>query len=244
MSRLHTIVTSILAVTVLVLLALLVASCSAYRDVELVTAQPCDPGYTLKTVLGAPVCDNGQKSVPARAVLSPILAESQRYVVGQMKNTLEVYRFQYYSGIVLFVCVIGLVIAAIAFAYAQFSLVRQIAQARLAAYKERASKGADLDEIEKLFTPENVSLGASSVSVQTTNLGLAILVVSLAFFYLYLKTVYPITLESSLGLEKSFQAMGTIASPAPSATTAPPRAQAAHGSARPAPARRSPTVSR
>jgi hypothetical protein len=80
-----------------------------------------------------------------------------------------------------------------------------------------------IPDIGKLYPTQQVALDPKSVSAQTSYLGFAILLVSLGFFYLYLANVYPISVPSSLGLDKAFQGLAASPSPSsvPSQTTSP-----------------------
>jgi len=193
------------------------------------TASPtCPSGYKLSTLSGSYLCDGGGANVRSvqwsAAPLSPVLATAQRYVIGQMSNTLDVFRFQYYSGIILFVMVIGLVAAALFFSYLQFSIVQRIARAHATFYETALSSGSDAIEpdLSRLYPVQQAALGPQSISAQTSYLGFAILIASLGFFYLYLANVYPISMQSNLNLDKAYQQVAAGQSPAASP---PPTAQ-------------------
>jgi hypothetical protein len=100
-------------------------------------------------------------------------ANAEKYAAWRYNYVESVFTWQYYSSFVLFGVVLALVAAGLYFAYRQFSL--------------------SIDIAGKTFNSEEVTIGSHGVVVKTSFLGVAILAFSLAFFFLYLRFVYPIT---------------------------------------------------
>lgn len=91
----------------------------------------------------------------------------------------KVFYWQFISSVIIFFVVILIVIAGIYFAGKQFWLsVERV--------KERTQANSETD------TQTTVKISASGLEIQSSLIGLMILVISIAFFYLYLIHVYPI----------------------------------------------------
>lgn len=118
------------------------------------------PGQTTLQSLAA--IDSGT----ARAYVAA-LRELYLYQRTGFQHRAKVFRWQFYSSIVIFVIVHLLVLAGLYFSWMQFR------------------KGSD-------GMASNLEISHTGVKVQSSVLGVIILVVSLAFFYLYLVYVYPI----------------------------------------------------
>ncbi len=123
----------------------------------------------------------------ASAAYDEYLKAFYEYNTDALKNRHDVFSWQYYSTIVIFLLVIMLVVAGVVFAALQFR-------------HGMRRKNQNVDTIE-------LSLG--SLKVSSSTMGIIVLTLSMGFFYLYLKFVYPVTIV-------------TDSSPPPSAT-APPR---------------------
>jgi uncharacterized protein YpmB len=109
------------------------------------------------------------------------------YFTESLKQRYETFQWQQESGKIIFWVVIAIVFIALFFAAVQFRItMRQL--------KMRQPKGAkELQEnvVEKADVHE-VELSMKGVKVNSSVLGVVILVISLAFLYLYLVFVYPI----------------------------------------------------
>jgi hypothetical protein len=93
----------------------------------------------------------------------------------------RIYEWQFYSGIALFTVVIALVGAALYFAYVQFR------------FSLRASS----------MDPQTIQIDTHGLAIKSSFLGVVILAFSLAFFFLYLRYVYPITETPSVSATAS-----------------------------------------
>jgi hypothetical protein len=83
-----------------------------------------------------------------------------------------VFRWQFYSSIVLFTVVNLLVLIGIFFSWLQFR-------------RDLSTPGSEAAETQ-------LAVSTEGIKIQSSILGVIILVISLAFFYLYLVYVYPI----------------------------------------------------
>ena len=115
--------------------------------------------------------------------------EYYAYRVWGLRHRREVFAWQLYSSRIIFGIVILLVLSGIAFAAIQFyvGMKERLAEATDSRRKDRPSEKSNDDERTEL----NVS--AEGIKVSSPVLGVIILVVSLAFFYLYLVYVHPIS---------------------------------------------------
>lgn len=97
----------------------------------------------------------------------------------------RVFEWQLLSSRVIFVVVLTLVGSGLYFAAAQFRIAMRAAKSNLG-----ASQRSTQDPALSLST--QLEIGAKGVVVNSSVLGVIILALSLAFFYLYLVHVYPI----------------------------------------------------
>lgn len=109
----------------------------------------------------------------------------REYLIYYKKGYIQRYkviRFQNLSTKVILFVVISLVILGMFFAWYQFRIAMNAVKARIKS-GDTSSYSAEVQEI---------SIGESGVVARSSYLGVIILIVSLAFFYLYLVFVYPI----------------------------------------------------
>ena len=100
------------------------------------------------------------------------LREQYEYKITGFRHRKNVFRWQFYSSIAIFAMVLFLVAAGVYFSWIQFQRDLQVADSK--------DKGTELQ------------VSTEGIKIQSSVLGVIILVVSLAFFYLYLVYVYPI----------------------------------------------------
>jgi hypothetical protein len=104
------------------------------------------------------------------------LQEYYDYHISGLKHRSKVFRWQLFSSKIIFIVVIILVFAGIYFAAVQFYIGLKHVKGKLPDYNDRTEITASMKEIK----------------VSSPVLGVIILVISLAFFYLYLVHVFPI----------------------------------------------------
>ncbi len=105
------------------------------------------------------------------------------YFSAGMDHRTKIFRWQHFSTRVIFVFVLLLVSAGLAFSYMQFRLYLR-ASGRTRAPAE-APPGRKMDT--------DIEISTGGVKVSSNVLGVIILALSLAFFYLYLVYVFPIS---------------------------------------------------
>ena len=149
----------------------------------------------------------------ARATTEVSIKESQTRlarIIGETdsrKSDLEIRRqlftHQLYYNIAIFILVGGVVITGLRFSYLQFAAEILLLRARVAAAKSidsskmaPESKARFLDELGKPANASSSALELGPIKITTTFVGLIVLSISLAFFYLYLAHVYIIRPES------------------------------------------------
>jgi hypothetical protein len=147
-------------------------------------------GTTRKTPLEGTAATGGSPSADAASPVAPpewlkdaatnqlflqAMGDYYRYRSSGLQHRSRVFEWQLFSSKVIFATVLMLVGAGMVFAAIQFH-----------AGMRRAPGEEALDVTE-------VNLSATSVKVSSPVLGVIILVISLAFFYLYLVYVYPIS---------------------------------------------------
>jgi hypothetical protein len=104
------------------------------------------------------------------------------YYRESLDNTKRVFGWQYVSSIILFFVIILIVLTGIVFAAIQFKIAMKKAT-------QPAVPGAEATPM----AASELELSLKGVKVNSSVLGIVILVISLAFFYLYLIYVYPVT---------------------------------------------------
>lgn len=112
-----------------------------------------------------------QTAVQPKADARVVAAETE-YAIANYRHRADTFRWQLTSSKIIFWMVIGLVLAGVIFSAIQFGVVLR--------------RKTDFSDAE-------LALGVEGVKVKSQFLGVITLALSLAFFYLYLKTVYPIT---------------------------------------------------
>lgn len=95
------------------------------------------------------------------------------------------FAWQYYSGIVIFIMVMLIVIMGLVLSFKQFQLTEKQVHANITKPK------AETSAIESTTT--DIEISQTGLKINTGVIGLAILFLSLAFFFLYLKYVYGIS---------------------------------------------------
>lgn len=109
------------------------------------------------------------------------------YFTKSLQQRYDTFQWQQESGKIIFWVVIAIVFIALFFAAVQFRITMQQLKKRQA----KRAKNLMEDEVEKVDAHE-VELSMKGVKVNSSVLGVVILVISLAFLYLYLVFVYPI----------------------------------------------------
>jgi hypothetical protein len=105
---------------------------------------------------------------PHSAELEAALSE---YELWNLKHRAATFQWQFTASKIIFWMVLVLVLAGVSFSAVQFGV----------ALRRRTD-----------FTDAEVAVGVEGVKIRSQFLGIITLALSLAFFYLYLKTVYPI----------------------------------------------------
>lgn len=100
-----------------------------------------------------------------------------------MKNVKQVFNWHYYSSIMIFILVVSIVVMGLYLSYRQFRLQEWVTQ-------HSDSKKVPVVKSEDGSTTFEV--GKDGIKINSAVIGLIILTISLAFFFLYLKYVYPI----------------------------------------------------
>jgi hypothetical protein len=117
------------------------------------------------------------------------------YYTESLRHRSRVFTWQHTSGVITFGIVVLIVLAGLSFSGIQFYIAMKDAQARAAL--RRKNRLVLKDEEDDLAVTK-LELSLQGVKVNSSVLGVIILVVSLGFFYLYLAYVFPIT-ETNFG---------------------------------------------
>ena len=174
----------------LAILACLTLAGGAHMEVE-----PATPPEAVLPASDRPGADDvaaairareGQPEPPAaglapetRAMADAAFAAYYEYRAQGYQHRHEVFRWQLFSSRIIFGVVIALVALGVYFSWLQFLAGRQV----------RVEGEGDPGDATH---PSTVKLSTSGIEVSSPVLGVIILAISLAFFYLYLVHVYPI----------------------------------------------------
>jgi hypothetical protein len=143
-------------------------------DREARAASSGDPMFPMRV--------DGEADAQTRQAYQDALREYYQYRKSGLEHRQRVFAWQHMSSIAIFVVVLALVSCGIYFAALQFH--RDL--------PARGVRHADPVASPSTAATSSVEISASGVKVSSPVLGVIILVISLAFFYLYLAVVYPI----------------------------------------------------
>jgi len=131
-----------------------------------------------------------------------------QYQTDVIRHRRKVYDWQHTSSIWIFAVVILIVLSGIGFSGIQFYI---------------AAKSAQLSAA----TSSNIEVSSDGVKITSSVLGVIILTLSIVFFFLYLKYVYPISESPNVALQTSAADSAPKAPPAdkPAAPQTPPPAR-------------------
>ncbi|NOU49872.1 hypothetical protein HG263_04895 [Pseudoalteromonas sp. JBTF-M23] len=114
--------------------------------------------------------------------------------IEKMKHRTSVFYFQFIQTIFIFFMVMVLVLGGFYLAFLQFKLDREIALKSIER-KQDADTIADNSQQEEGTQQSNsVEISMTGIKLNSSVIGLIILAMSFAFFYLYIKDVYTIEL--------------------------------------------------
>lgn len=114
--------------------------------------------------------------------------EFYQFTIHSAQRTFD---FHYWSSIVIFFMVLGIVWMGVTLTWKQ--VTREMEDRAQAPLKKKAAKDSDSTEGPGPETQHQVEIGPKGLKIQSDVVGLMILAVSLGFFYLYLRYVYPIS---------------------------------------------------
>uniref|UniRef100_A0A7V4XT72 Lipoprotein n=1 Tax=Acidobacterium capsulatum TaxID=33075 RepID=A0A7V4XT72_9BACT len=178
-------------------------------------APPCTPSIKLVGDSREIVDCNGKTQlipndsaiVPAREQISPLeqkaLDAELNYRIYAWHHTRDVFEWQYWSGIVIFIVSVLLVIAGIVFAAWQLQYSMRLGSKRMEVMDAHAAAltaaaaagdGAAAAAVANEPSDTTLKISATGLEVHSATLGVIILAFSMGFFYMYLKYVYPIQL--------------------------------------------------
>ena len=160
-------------------------------------ARPAGPGTDrIEGFLGSPGAEIAPDASQfkylddaGRAALTASLTAYYRYRTSGFEHRRRVFDWQYRSSQIIFAVVILLVSIGVYFSWLQF-----MAAARMPRTPEavKVTKATEPDEDRQAGLRTTIEASLQGIKVSSPVLGVVILVISLAFFYLYLVHVYPI----------------------------------------------------
>lgn len=154
-------------------------------DFDAIRQQVEDDMQNQPSTLSPPVLPDGTALTDSltQARQQEALQAYFNYRVHGFDHRLRVFEWQLLSSRIIFVVVILLVLMGVYFSGVQFQRGLRDAAARAASSTDAATTDEPVTEIEASM---------QGIKVSSSTLGVIILVISLAFFYLYLVFVYPI----------------------------------------------------
>lgn len=121
-----------------------------------------------------------------------VAKSNNEYAVWQNDYTKRIFEHQNMYTVVIFIIVNMLVVSGLYFAWIQFSATLHLTR-RLRATSPLASdssKGKDIEPAQ--WTTQQLKVGPDGVAISSSFIGLIILGISMGFYLMYLKYVYPI----------------------------------------------------
>jgi hypothetical protein len=115
---------------------------------------------------------------------SLLLNSYTNHYVFNVEHEKRSFKLQFYSSILIFILVVVIVTLGLILSYKQFMLNEYIIKQSIEKNRETIDKGTD--------TSASLEVDKDGVKINTAVIGLIILVISLVFFFLYLKFVYHI----------------------------------------------------
>jgi hypothetical protein len=103
----------------------------------------------------------------------------------------DIFEFQYISGIIIFIVVLFIVFMGLGFSAWQFYLTMQQVKTKHALVLQNKEVGSS-DPTDSLKS--DLEISTTGIKLNSSVLGVIIIALSLAFFYLYLVYVYPINM--------------------------------------------------
>ena len=102
-------------------------------------------------------------------------------------HRMKAFTWQHNSGIIIFILVILIVLFGIYLSYYQFRLGKKMILKQMEINERLKTSDQNLDILKA-----DLQINKDGVKISTAVIGLAILVISVVFFFLYLKYVYPL----------------------------------------------------
>ncbi|GAA4307775.1 hypothetical protein GCM10023149_01440 [Mucilaginibacter gynuensis] len=122
---------------------------------------------------------------------SILLDQYVRVRVYHMKHEMSAYHLQYITSIAIFIMVIVIVVLGLILSYKQFTLTERMMTKSIKIHKQTVGETAQ----QPGFSDSTFEVSKDGLKINTAVIGLMILVLSLVFFFLYLKFVYPIDIH-------------------------------------------------
>lgn len=152
---------------------------------------------------------NNTRQMDARYTLPGNIKKSEDLKIEEdrygIKHGQKVYDFQYYTSIIIFAVVIFIVLTGLYLSYKQFEFTHEMLRNQTDAKKAIIIQGPDAttkitDDTTSQETKADISLSGSTtfelskdgIKINSAVIGLIILAISIAFFFLYLEYVYPV----------------------------------------------------
>jgi hypothetical protein len=104
------------------------------------------------------------------------------------------YGWHFLSTIVIFVMVIGIVAFGLRLTWLQFTREHRV---RIRASPSEPATGAEAAAESPPAAPSTLKIGMAGIEITSQVIGLLILALSIGFFYLYARYIYPITEDST-----------------------------------------------
>jgi hypothetical protein len=129
-----------------------------------------------------------QQDAETAKICQEMLRESYRYTIAAYQHRRESFNWSLTASKIIFVLVLALVASGIVFAAIQFSAA--LLEARSGRGHKAASGGHDKKSATSMDT--DLELSPQGIKASSSVLGVIVLLISMAFFYLYAQFVYPI----------------------------------------------------
>lgn len=111
----------------------------------------------------------------------------------------KVFAWQHTSSIIIFCLVVIIVLMGIYMSYEQFRMSKKLMTSTFNQTKQLSTQSAETMNAQQLeLMQTDMELGKDGIKIKTAVIGLVILCLSLAFLFMYLKYVYPISIVQTV----------------------------------------------
>lgn len=159
------------------------------------------PGYTQiqtsKQIINSDIINEARQATQQKSidVDTEIKIANKKYILWRYWIYKSTFNWHFISSIIIFIIVVIMVFSGLYFSYLQLEqslLIKKISN-------------KESDDNDSRIAINKISFATNKIEISSSVIGLVILTISFAFFYLYIVYVYPVSVESNEKLLKDNQ---------------------------------------